>query len=119
MAAPAGPVERAICLTLGVFCGVEVVARGVEVAAQVVGTHGGGTAGELGEEEPHTAWWRRVRPAVPALEDEARSVEGNRQMDAFVNGYARSQCRVKMYLLLPFYGASVVRMNCMNRKLDE
>ena len=119
MAALVGPVERAIRLALGVLGGIGVVTREPEVVARVVGTHGGGTAGELGEEEPHTAWWRRVRPAVPALEDEARSVEGNRQMDAFVNGYARSQCRVKMYLLLPFYGASVVRMNCMNRKLDE
>ena len=55
MAAPAGPVERAIRLTLGVFCGVEFVARGIEVAAQVVGT-----AGVLGEEEPHTARRRRI-----------------------------------------------------------
>ena len=55
MVAPAGPVERAIRLTLGVFCGVGVVACGIEVAAQVVGT-----AGVLGEEEPHIARRRRV-----------------------------------------------------------
>lgn len=52
-------------------------ALGLEVAAEAVGAHGGGTAGVVGEEGAHVVRRRRVRPAVAAPEAEAALVRAH------------------------------------------